>query len=174
MTGICSVCQSRKIKYDTAKDGSIVKYPQWERKTEIIEKSGNKIKVTKNVKREQEGTIKTLVNKFETALKELKRHVHYIKTQYKNYRICIDGLSENEIALHIDFSENYSCKYFEQVQSHHFSGSRNQVALHTGVIYNRGTDNKIESSSFLYGVSKSFTPPVCNLGAPPSHIFFDL
>ncbi|CAG9791138.1 unnamed protein product [Diatraea saccharalis] len=45
------------------------------------------------------------------------------------------GLTETEIALHIDFSENYACKYHEEIQSVHFGGSRNQVTLHTAVLY---------------------------------------
>lgn len=148
MTGICSACQSKQTIFDTSKDEIIVKYPQWVSKTEMIEKSGKKIKVTKNVKEEMKSTGKALMDKFETTLKEFKRHIYYIKTQYRNYRTCIDELAINEIALHIDFSENYSCKYFEEVQSHHFGGSRNQVSLHTGVMYSRGSENKIEVSSF--------------------------
>lgn len=148
MTGICSVCQLKTTVYDKSKEEIIVKYPQWLTKIEVIEKSGKKIKITKSIKEEIENTGKALINQFEITLKEFKRHVYYIKTQYINYRKCIDGLAINEIALHIDFSENYSCKYFEEVQSHHFGGSRNQVSLHTGVIYRRGADNKIEVTSF--------------------------
>ncbi|XP_052224930.1 uncharacterized protein LOC127840558 [Dreissena polymorpha] len=39
--------------------------------------------------------------------------------------------------VHIDFSENYACKYSDEIQSMHFGGSRNQLSLHTGVIYLR-------------------------------------
>lgn len=148
MTGICSKCYLRKIKYDTTKDETIVKYTQWERKIEIVEKLGKKYKVTKNIKEEKQSTGKSLIDEFEIKLQEFKRHVYYIKTQYRNYRACIDRLSEEEVALHIDFSENYNCKHFEEIQSHHFGGSRNQVSLHTGVMYKRGSENKIEVSSF--------------------------
>lgn len=148
MTGICSVCQSKTTNYDTSHDKIVIKYPQWLTKTEVIEKSGKKIKVTKSIKEEKESTGKDLIDKFEATLKEFKRHIYYIKTQYRNYRKCIDDLAINEVALHIDFSENYSCKFFEEVQSHHFGGSRNQVSLHTGVMYTRGSNNKIDVSSF--------------------------
>ncbi|XP_025828833.1 uncharacterized protein LOC112904017 [Agrilus planipennis] len=144
MTGICSVCLSKTTNFDTSKDEIIVRYSQWISKTEVIEKAGKKIKVTKNVKEETESTGKALMEKFEITLEEFKRHIYYIKTQYRNYRKCIDELTTNEIALHIDFSENYSCKCFEEVQSHHFGGSRNQVSLHTGVIYSRCSDHKID------------------------------
>ncbi|CAK1583097.1 unnamed protein product [Parnassius mnemosyne] len=148
MTGLCSECYLKKIEYDSTKDDLIVKYIQWERKNEIVEKLGKKYKVTKNIKEEKQSTVKSLIDVFKFQLQEFKRHVYYIKSQYRNYRACIDELSENEVALHVDFSENYSCKYFEEIQAYHFGGSRNQVSLHTGVIYLRSSDNKIEVSSF--------------------------
>lgn len=40
-----------------------------------------------------------------------------------------------EALIHVDFSENYSLKYATEVQSFHFGGSRQQVSLHTAVIY---------------------------------------
>lgn len=58
-----------------------------------------------------------------------------IKQQYIAYRTCIDSLQTHEAALPIDFSKNYSCKLSTEVQGLHFGGSRNQVTLHTCVIY---------------------------------------
>lgn len=148
MSGTCSECHSKKIKYDTTKNDHIVKYSQWERKSEVFKKSGKTVKVTKNIKEETVSTVKTLIEKFEETLKEFKTHVYNIKTQYRNYRACIDGLSKHEIALHVDFSENYNCKCFQEIQSHHFGGSRKQVSLHTGVMYNRNSEDKLEVTSF--------------------------
>ncbi|CAG4931257.1 unnamed protein product [Parnassius apollo] len=37
-----------------------------------------------------------------------RTHVYNIRHQYKAYRQCIDGLTGTEVALHIDFSENYA------------------------------------------------------------------
>lgn len=53
-------------------------------------------------------TGKALMDKFETTLEEFKRHIYYIKTWYRNHRICIDQLATNEIELHTDFSGNKS------------------------------------------------------------------
>lgn len=46
-------------------------------------------------------------------------------------------LKENEILLHVDFSENYSCKYAKETQSVHFGASREQITLHTGMMYHK-------------------------------------
>ncbi|GBN26713.1 hypothetical protein AVEN_56150-1 [Araneus ventricosus] len=63
-------------------------------------------------------------------MKSFKKHVFNIQQQYKAFRMCINNLEENEAVVHIDFSKNYNCKLSVEVQSHHFSGSRNQVRLH--------------------------------------------
>nr|CAI5831484.1 unnamed protein product [Callosobruchus analis] len=70
--------------------------------------------------------------------------------QYKAYRQCINGLSENEVALHIHFSENYACKYHSEVQSHHFGSSHK-------------TGNFV-----LYSVIQSGPWSFCDLGSPSS------
>jgi len=46
-------------------------------------------------------------------------------------------LLQNEAIMIIDFSENYLCKYSSETQSVHFGVSRQQVSLHTGVLYYR-------------------------------------
>lgn len=45
------------------------------------------------------------------------------------------NLQSNEAIIHADFSENFACKLAAEVQSFHFGGSRNQVSLHTGIMY---------------------------------------
>ncbi|MGH0127646.1 UNVERIFIED_CONTAM: hypothetical protein FKN15_071801 [Acipenser sinensis] len=56
-----------------------------------------------------------------------------------------DRLAEDEVVVHIDYSENYSCKYHKEVKETHFGGSHAQITLHTGVIYLSG--GRIESFS---------------------------
>lgn len=46
-----------------------------------------------------------------------------------------NNLDENEVFIHMDFSENYVCKYASEIQSAHFGGSKPQVTLHTSVVY---------------------------------------
>jgi hypothetical protein len=45
----------------------------------------------------------------------------------------------DECLIQIDFSENCSCKYSNEIQSVHFGSSHQQATLHTGVIYVDGT-----------------------------------
>lgn len=135
MKGVCSECKNRCIDYDKSNQTEIVDLRQWIRKSEVVEKAEKKVKITKNVPVTEKLTIEEVIYKLESELQNFKTHIHNIRHQYKAYRKCIDGLTESEVALHIDFSENYACKYHSEVQSHHFGGSRNQITLHTAVMY---------------------------------------
>ncbi|XP_053085679.1 uncharacterized protein LOC128317503 [Pangasianodon hypophthalmus] len=44
-------------------------------------------------------------------------------------------MAENECIIHVDFSENYICKYASEIQAVHFGASHEQATLHTGVLY---------------------------------------
>lgn len=52
------------------------------------------------------------------------------------------------ILVHIDFSENYQCKYAQGIQSIHFGGNRTQVSLHTGVVYSKPPTKDDSSKCF--------------------------
>lgn len=58
-------------------------------------------------------------------------HEAVIKHQYAVLKYLRYNLNENEVLLHIDFNENYSLKYSEEIQSFHFGANRRQVTLHT-------------------------------------------
>lgn len=47
------------------------------------------------------------------------------------------NLKTNEILLHCDFSENFTCKMFQEIQAVHFGVSQYQISLHTSAIYQK-------------------------------------
>ncbi|VEN58242.1 unnamed protein product [Callosobruchus maculatus] len=57
------------------------------------------------------------------------------KHQYDAISRIKADLDSGEALVHIDFSENYGCKYAEEIQSAHFGGSKPQLSLHTVVVY---------------------------------------
>nr|CAI5852334.1 unnamed protein product [Callosobruchus analis] len=63
-------------------------------------------------------------------------------------KICVKKVKETlycnkaRILVHMDFSENYVCKYSCEVQSAHFGGSKPQITLHTAVTSENRTDNR--------------------------------
>ena len=44
-------------------------------------------------------------------------------------------MSAGECLIHIDFSENFTCRYGTEIQVVHFGSSHEQAVLHTGVLY---------------------------------------
>ena len=54
-------------------------------------------------------------------------------TWYKLLKQNIINVSE--AVVHVDFSENYTCKNTEEIQIAHFGGINRQTTLHAGVIY---------------------------------------
>lgn len=110
--------------------------PRRERKKEkmALRRSSQSISLT--VKEKAEGTLQTFLEDFSAGLKEkLGRHVYNIRHQYAAIRSLKDSLKEDELVLHIDFAENFQCKYSSEVQAVHFGDSHHQVSLHTGVAY---------------------------------------
>lgn len=89
------------------------------------------ITVKTNVLRREDA----LVSEFHDKLFRFRRHIFNIRWQYGVYRQLRENLGNNEYLLHVDFSENYSCKYAQEIQSVHFGGSHQQATLHTGVLY---------------------------------------
>ena len=81
-----------------------------------------------------ESTMKNLISDFMTHLKPFHWHA-YIMRQYAVYKTVRENLHPDECMLHVDFSENYICKYTNETQALHFGGSHEQSSLHTGVIY---------------------------------------
>lgn len=81
------------------------------------------------------------------------QHTYKVIGQYK----AIKGLKENlniyEAVVHVDFSENYSLKFAEEVQSFHFGGSRKQVSLHTAVIYTHNFDTGLVTPTSMCTLS---------------------
>lgn len=140
----CHKCKDKLVPFIENKvldENTIISCQEWVRKKvklenkETDEINEKKKEVTKITKENKTWKYKEFVRIFQQDMTNFKKHVFNIQQQYKAYRMCIDNLAEGEVVMHIDFSENYNCKLSEEVQSHHFGGSRNQVSLHTAVLY---------------------------------------
>ncbi|XP_048001800.1 uncharacterized protein LOC125238480 [Leguminivora glycinivorella] len=148
MYNSCNACQNKTLTYNENKIKGVIKYSQWIRKEEVYEKDGKKMKTIKNVKEELSDRIANFLKSYEKDLVQFKKHVFNIKVQFHNFRVCLNKLQPNEAAIVVDFSENYNCKYNEEVQSHHFGGSRKQISLHTVMVYTHDPDKQYKPQSF--------------------------
>ncbi|ROI70160.1 hypothetical protein DPX16_0511 [Anabarilius grahami] len=114
----------------------VVTLSQWCQEKVNISLQGGETRVsTITVKKETPIQEDELVKQFQDRLFNFRRHIFNIRWQYKEYRNLRESLTAKDCLIHIDFSENYSCKYSNEIQSVHFGGSHQQVTLHTGVLY---------------------------------------
>ncbi|XP_063529023.1 uncharacterized protein LOC134740476 [Cydia strobilella] len=159
MFGTCVQCQDREIKINEDNVKGKMQWFEWVREEEIYVKGGKRMKSIKNVKILNEDLVQNMIDKFKEDLKILKKHIFNMKTQYRNFRQSVDNIKPNEAVILVDFSENYSAKCHEEIQAHHFGGSRNQITLHTVVVYLHDKDKNYKVSSFC-----SVSP--CNIHQP--------
>lgn len=152
MYGECEECSKKVINYEIANRNpkDITTWKRWITKKHEFRKKENQERVTitkRTVKEEVTQTLEILLKTFCDQLRLFKKHHFNITHQYKMYRKCKDSLSQQEILLHCDFSENYVCKLGEEVQALHFGASKRQISLHTAVVYAK-YQNELQATSF--------------------------
>jgi len=77
------------------------------------------------------GTTKKLNEKLDLLAKHHYNWIH----QVEQCRQVKETISDTEVVVHMDFSENYACKLHTEIQAFHFGGSRKQATIHTSVVY---------------------------------------
>lgn len=133
---LCLTCANREIQFRNV-DDSIIVYKKWiSKKVEILVK-GEKKFCQKTVKEDVESTKENIVSTFKQAMPHFLKHLLNIRHQYNSVEKIKINLGENEVLIHMDFSENYLCKYGREIQSAHFGGSKPQISLHTVMVYTK-------------------------------------
>lgn len=122
----CTVCEAKELEISTFDPGTQTFWYEWKGKAEERlkkKKDGSEEKFTVHltVKEKVMCTLHTLLEDFSMGLKEkLGKHVYNIRHQYAALRGLKENLSEDEVVLHIDFAENFLCKYSSEIQAVHF------------------------------------------------------
>jgi len=133
---VCELCKDRSLLFPPHHFNKLVTYPQWVVGTEEkTRRNGTTVMVKVTQKETIESTVKQLIDKFNDMLKKFKQHLFNIRHQFEQYRYAKTNLCCNERIIHVDFNENFSCKYLAEIQSVHFGSSHRQVTLHNGVFY---------------------------------------
>lgn len=144
----CVTCKDKTLEYYLPHPEKLVIYKQWIYERTTYEKDGKIKTVRKPIKKEITITLKELANTLENTLQSFLKHIGTIAHQYQALARLKKNLLQTDVLIHIDFSENYSCKYMEEIQAVHFGGGRQRVTLHTGVLYLRSPDNVVKTQSF--------------------------
>lgn len=130
MHGQCTECCFDEVQLNDCPTDT-TKWEQWQKEDVLFGQKTNKNWVKKTVR----GTLGELNEVFQKGLEEIASHQFNWLHQVQQFRHVKENLKNNEIVLHIDFSENYACKLNTEIQAFHFGGNRQQATLHTGVAY---------------------------------------
>ena len=137
----CLSCRNKSLSHTTSTSGTgITWWYQWLTKKEDYEKGTDgkteRITVTKTVKQRCEGYPEHLLEDFEKEMNNrVCKHLFNIHHQYTQLHSLHRSLKEDEVILHIDYAENWQCKYAKEVQQVHFGASHRQATLHNAVVY---------------------------------------
>lgn len=102
-----------------------------------------------------------LITEMIDTLPKFLQHKHSWYHQSKTMSNLRKQLQDGEVLIHMDFSENYMCKYNQEIQSVHFGASRQQITLHTVVTYHKSaTTGNITAKSFC-SLSESLRHDAC-------------
>lgn len=149
----CKDCKAKAFSpvLNPATKHNIVQWKEWVNRSTPIEKKqadGSTVEAQMKVTKLEEcsATIERLVSLTNKSLPRFCQHVFNLKHQFASVQQLKKRLQDTEAVVHVDYSENYTCKWSKEIQEVHFGGSHRQVALHTGVIY---TAEKVESFASL-------------------------
>ena len=135
MYRLCPKCCYEELEVQLPEEPQEIVWEQWER-----EKTNDRGKIsTKFAKKRKSGTWSDLVKVFNSKPDNLARHQYNWIHQTEKCRHLKETLSEEEVVVHMDFSENYACKLATEIQAFHFGSSRKQATIHTIVVYTSGS-----------------------------------
>ena len=97
-------------------------------------------------------TVEKIIGEFiilmRSELREFRKRVHRVKVQYGQFRRLKEILPSNHAICHMNFAENYTCGFAEEIQPAYFD--KNTVTLHPVVIYRKDeTENIVKRESLV-------------------------
>lgn len=115
---ICKNCENNNVPYLEFYYDSESSFEKWVQKKETIicSKTKKERSVTLLVKDKILSTNGEIVQMFEAMQGPFLNHVMNIKHQFKVIKFLKGSLADSDLFLHVDFSENYKCKYSAESQ----------------------------------------------------------
>ncbi|XP_069394767.1 male determiner protein Mdmd(III)-like [Paralichthys olivaceus] len=123
----CNKCKDKTFPttLDPSTKGNIIAWDEW------VTKSVPLIKRCKDGSTEEKEVRNVLLDKRHTSIEKLveltqdhlpnfSRHIFNIKHQFERLRSLRETLTQNDVVVHIDYSENYACKYTREIKETHF------------------------------------------------------
>lgn len=144
----CVNCLNKKITWNEINRNESGAYKKWILVSEELIIKGIKKTCKKYIKKDVICKKEDMIQALEHDLPKYSQHIANIKHQYHFVDNLKDSLEQQEVLIHMDFSENYQCKYNREIQSAHFGGAKPQISLHTVVWYYKSENGEIVKKSF--------------------------
>lgn len=121
----------------TIDQNTVIEVQQWTtvKQSRVSAKTKKDITVQRTNKQASRKKLINVKNELNKALQPFMKHVLNDSHQQNELKNLKKSLTEKDVLIFIDFSENYACKYAIEPQSVHFGASRENISLHTGVWY---------------------------------------
>ena len=133
--GECVSCQTPEFRFSRLMTDDEICFWQWESGRKRYTQNGEEKEVKITVKTMKKVTEREAVAMFLEAMKMFKKHWFTMCRQFSAFRENKTNIKEDECVVHVDFSENFNCKYHSEVQAVHFGASHSQASLHTVIVY---------------------------------------
>lgn len=143
----CDLCKNKVISYKEFDNSKETHYWIWKKVKKTYIKDGKEKATIQTIKEKVAAHPKDIIKYFENLLVPYMRHCGNIIAQYNYTKNLKQNLKPEECIIHCDFSENYNTKYASEIQSFHFGSSRQQLTLHTSVVYYI-KDGKLHTQSY--------------------------
>lgn len=116
----CEACSKKEIvflEFDAEDDCS---YERWVKKIFIVQRKGKEKECRRTVKEIVKCKKKDIVAQFKKSYLKFLKHVSNILHQHKSVDFIKKNLGPDDVLIHVDFSENYGCKYGREVKKSRF------------------------------------------------------
>lgn len=144
----CNLCKNKVVDYQEFDNDDLLSFKKWENSISTYVTKG--VQKTKKIiaKTKVTTTPKQAIEVLESIIPLFLKHEGTRRWQFTAVKDLKEHLKDNEAIIHIDFSENYALKYESEVQAFHFGGSRQELTLHTAVIYMTDDTSNLTNTSF--------------------------
>jgi len=128
----CENCRDKNIQFGNYVGEEKCSYYAWIVKVE----TGRDDKEYRHTGKERiHCSVGEFVARFKGVIVPYMKHVGNWLHQSRIIKELKSKLTEEAVLFHIDFAENFGCKYATELQVIHFGGNQVQISLHTGVLY---------------------------------------
>ncbi|CAH1987851.1 unnamed protein product [Acanthoscelides obtectus] len=136
----CQDCLNKTPLYREFNNRKTTIYKKWTTEKQDFVDLKKTRQVTKYIKKPFTVKPRSLILELHEDLEKFLCPERNIVHQFCAIKKLKQTLTEEDVLIHIDFSENYSTKYRQEIQAYRFGGSRAQISLHIVVMYFKDTD----------------------------------